>query len=344
MTNIPQLFIDGVEIIEFSQFTLNFPGSNQLNNLNITINNSDMDNASLFGKDVELYLNCGANDNIPIFRGIIKQASPSDTEVQLKCLDVRCLLTGADALNVNITDNDNYDGFSVAQFLRSVISDKINTDKIRIGLDMLRDTDNIISMTGVRGLDTILNHALVKLDSGSDTTFNEEPLFYITDVEEGPEYSNIIIRKQKSLTNNPALNLSFTDGVKDFSYNRRPKPSTVTIVSHEYTTNVSLNETQGVFANTIKKDFPDPEEARKFAIIELKRAQQEVDEIDIMATKGHYIGLESIVNIDVDKDEIDGPHRLVSKNITFSQSNTGMSLSLRLNKRPIKVSEYLAKA
>jgi len=342
MNSYPQLFIDGVEIFDFDKFNLNFPGSNQLNKLNVTINNPDLDNAALFGKDIELYLNCGANDNIPIFRGVIKQVTPTDTQVALNCLDVRCFISGSDALRINITDNDNYDGFSLAQFLRSVISDKINTDKIRIGLDLLRDTDNIISMNEVRGLNNPLQHMTEKLGEAVDKTDNEEPLFYITDVEEGPLYSNILIRKQRSLSENPALNLSFSDGIKSFSYRRRPRPSTVTVVSDKYTTNVSLNSSQGIFANTINKKFSDPEEARKHAIIELKRGQQEVDEIDIVANRGHYVGLESIVNIDVEHAEIDGPHRVVSKSIAFNQG--GMNLKLKLNKRPIKVSDYIAKA
>ena len=145
---LPKLVIDGIEVNEFKSFTLNFPGSNQLNNLKVALTNPDFDNASLFGKQVELYLNTGGIDSVPIFRGVIKTLSPNDTGVGLSCLDVRTFINGKDARKVNITENDNYDGYSVAQFLIKVIEDNVNIDnKIRIGLDMLRDTDVIIPLS-----------------------------------------------------------------------------------------------------------------------------------------------------------------------------------------------------
>ena len=71
----------------------------------------------------------------------------------------------------------------------------------------------------------------------------------------------------------------------------------------------------------------------------LKKQQQEIDEITVQASKGYYTSLESIVNINVGKPEIDGNHRLVSKSISYSGNK--LDLSLNLNKRPIKVSDYL---
>ena len=98
----------------------------------------------------------------------------------------------------------------------------------------------------------------------------------------------------------------------------------------------------GPYATSVNKNFNDPDEARKYAISFLKKSQQEIDEITIQASKGFYTSLESIVNIKVNKPEIDGNHRLVSKTISFSSNKLG--LTLNLNKRPIKVSEFISKS
>lgn len=336
---LPRVVIDGIETKDFTSFTLNFPGSNQLNKLSVKLTNPDYDNASLFGKDIELYLNVGSIDTVPIFRGVIKTLSPTDTSVSLSCLDVRSYITGKDARKFNITNEDNYDGFSIAQFLRKVISENINTDKVRIGLDMLRDTKNLINLTNYRGNETPLSIATTKLDEAVDITDIHNPLFYIIDVEEGSITSNIVIKRQKYLSEISSLNLTTKDGILNYSYKRRPIPSRVDIKSNDYVSTISLGG-KGPYATSISKNFDDPEEARKYAISHLKKQQQEIDEITVSASKGYYTSLESIININVDKPEIDGNHRLVSKSISYN--NNSLSLSLSLNKRPIKVSEYLS--
>lgn len=337
---LPKLVVDGVEVNEFTNFSLSFPGSNQLNKLQVTITNPDYDNAALFGKTVELYLNAGSIDTVPIFRGVIKTLSPTDKNVSLSCLDVRSFIIGKDARKYNITDEDNYDGYSVAQFLRKIIDDNVNDDKIRIGLDMLRDTDNLIPLTNYRGNEPPLPVATSKLDDSVDTTDLDNPLFYMIDIEEGTNNSHIVIKKQKYLTETSSVKLSLNDGIISYSYKRRPIPSRVDIKSKNYISSVQLGSTpHGPYSTSISKDFDNPEEARKYALSFLKRQQQEIDEITIQSSKGYYTSLESIVSIDVDKPEIDGNHRLVSKSISFN--NNALTLSLNLNKRPIKVSQYL---
>ena len=336
---LPKIVIDGIAVDEFTSFSLNFPGSNQLNKLSVTLTNPDYDNASLFGKEIELYLNVGSIDTVPIFRGVIKTLSPNDTSVSLTCLDVRSFITGNDARKFNITDKDNYDGYSVAQFLRKIISENINTDKIRIGLDMLRDTTTLVSLTNYRGNETPLSIATSQLDEAVDDTDIDNPLFYTIDMEEGPISSNIVIKRQRYLSESSALNLSLHDGIISYSYKRRPLPSRVDIKSNDYVSTISLGGT-GPYATSISKNFPDPEQARKYALSYLKKQQQEIDEISIQSSKGYYTSLESIVNIRVDKPEIDGNHRLVSKSIKFSENS--LSMSMNLNKRPIKVSDFLS--
>jgi len=338
---LPILVVDGIEVKEFKSFSLSFPGSNQLNKLTASITNPDYDNASLFGKEVELYLNAGSIDTVPIFRGVIKTLSPTDKNVSISCLDVRTFITGKDSQKINVTDGDNYDGFSVAQFLRKVISETVNKDKIRIGLGMLRDTNNLLPLTGYRGNEAPFDIAKNKLDDAIDIADLNNPLFYMLDIEEGANNSHIVIKKQKYLSESSSLKLSTRDGILKYSYKRRPIPSKVDIESKGHVNSISLGSTpHGPYATSISKEFDNPEEARKYAILYLRKQQQEIDEISVEASKGYYTSLESIVDIDVDKPEIDGTHRLVSKSISWS--NNKLSLSLNLNKRPIKISQYLS--
>lgn len=333
--------IDGISVNDFKSFNVNFPGSNQINNASISLTSPDYDNAALFGKDVEIYLNVNSIDSIPIFRGFIKTLSPSTNGVQIKCLDGRNFISGKDAKKINVTDTDNYDGFSIAQFLRKVITEEINNDgKTRIGLDMLRDTETLIRLNGYRGHEPPLNIAINKISEAVDSSDTDNPLFYSINMEEDSNVSNIVIKRQKYLTENSSLNLTLNDGIIDYNYKRRPIPSQIDIKSKDYISTIQLGSIpHGPYATSISKDFDNPEEARKYAILYLKKQQQEIDEITIQASKGYYTSLESIVSINVDKPEIDGNHRLVSKTITYGGNNLG--LTLNLNKKPIKVSEYL---
>tara|TARA_Y100000004_G_scaffold136389_1_gene154464 strand:+ start:2129 stop:3163 length:1035 start_codon:yes stop_codon:yes gene_type:complete len=340
----PQIFIEGKEILELQQFTLNFQGSNQLNTLNATFSTPDLDKNALFGKKIELFLNCGTQDNMPIYRGIIKNISSSETSLSIQCLDPRTYISGNDAKTLVITDEDNYDGYTAAQFLRHVIDNNINKNNVtNIGLDFLIDTDVLVNMTGVRETGKPLDLIVSRLDDSIDEATQEEPLTFVTDIIEGPNYSNLVIVKQKPLTTPSSLNLSLHDGVIDYTYKRRPTPTSVDITSGDRFSSIQLGSpVHGPFSVELSKEFSDPAEAQKFGILHLKRLQQQIDEIEITASKGHYCNLESIIDINVDSPEIDGPHRLVSKNISYNSGS--MSLQLGLNKRPIKVSEFLSKA
>ena len=345
---LPQLLVNGVEQNNITKFNINFAGANQLNTCDITIGSPDYDENTLFGKVVELYLNNGATDNIPIYRGIVKQVLTRETSISLKTVDVRGFLIGKEALSINLTENNNYDGFSIGQFLKKYITDKINTDKTLIGTDFLNDTTKLVSLTGKRGKYKPLDLVIEVLQEELDDTDIDNPLSYIFDIEEGHSYSNLIIKKQRLLKDQVAMNLSSNDGIISYSYKRRPVPSQVSVidtsqtggnVDNLYITKVG-NSPQGPFAANLSKSFKDPAHAKKHAILHIKRMEQEVDEISVTSSKGYYLGLESLVYISVGKDAIDGVHRLVSKTITFNDVK-GFTCKMNFNKRPIKVSDYL---
>ena len=206
---------------------------------------------------------------------------------------------------------------------------------------MLRDTETLISLTDYRGNEPPLSIVTSKLDEAVDTTDTENPLFYTVDIEEGTNNSHIVIKRQKYLSETSSVKLTLHDGIIKYSYKRRPIPSRVDIKSKDYISSIKMGSTpHGPYATSVSKDFDNPEAARKYAMSYLKKQQQEIDEIVIEASKGYYTSLESIVDINVGKPEIDGNHRLVSKSIKYSSNNLG--LTLNLNKRPIKISQFLS--
>lgn len=341
----PQIVIDGVEQLNLLSFNYSCQGNNQLNTCSFRISLPDFDENTLFGKIIELYLNNGTIDNIPIYRGIIKQVTTTETIITIMSADVRGLLTGKEALDINLTDTDNFDGFSVGQFLKKYITDNINTSsRTFIGLDYLNDTTSLVSLTGQRGKFKPLDVVITLLQDELDDTDNDNPVSYYLDVIEGPSYSNLVIKKQKPLKEQVSMNMSLVDGIVKYNYKRRPIASQVSVTDKTtdrlYTTKLG-NSPQGPVSTNIKRKFDDPAQASKYAILHIKKLQQEVNEIRITANKGHHLGLQSLVYISVDKDGIDGVHRLVSKTISYKDTK-GYDLKLNFNKDPVKVSDYIS--
>lgn len=119
----PKLVINGITYNTLKDFSLDFPGNNQINKLTFTLSTGDIKEQALYGKPLELFLNYGSEDGIPIFRGIIKDINPTTSTTKFTALDVRSLLSGNNTTPLNITDKDNYDGHTLGQFLQKVIQD-----------------------------------------------------------------------------------------------------------------------------------------------------------------------------------------------------------------------------
>ena len=100
----PQLFIGGRENIDFGKVSLDFKSDSSLHSMSVTIFNPDYNNFNLFNKPISFYLNYGANDGIPIFRGFIKDINAGKEQVTIKALDARCFLTGKEGVPISITD------------------------------------------------------------------------------------------------------------------------------------------------------------------------------------------------------------------------------------------------
>ena len=331
----PRLVIGDKEITSGMSGSIKFSGNSQANTCNCKITGSDLQNYKLNNKELKVYLNYGADDGVPIFRGFIKEVKPSDTDISITAVDPRMLITGKNSRMIEITDDNNYDGYSLAGFLYAVIDKEINTDNILIGLDALRDTNPIVTMKGERTSEPTSIYDLVKnkLKQAVDDDDIEKPLAYFIDMIDDGKKNNITFIKEKQVSEIPSLYLSETDGIIKYNYNRRTPP---TYASGGGTTFQYTNEPRGSTGLSITtKDYKDKKTARMEAIKEILMENVGLDEITIKASKGHYINIGSIVRVKINDSDISGNHRLTSKSINFSAG--GIDLSLSLDKKPLEL-------
>jgi hypothetical protein len=334
----PKLIIGNQEIILGMTGSVTFSGNNQVNSLKCSITDPQFQNTRLFNEEVKFYLNYGSDDGVPIFRGYIKSVKPSDSKIDISALDARKFINSNDSKMLELTDKQNYDGFSLASFLHSYISDYINTsDKTYIGLDMLRDTNPIVSLSGTRNTPMpIYTIVLNLLKRAVDNSEVEKPLSYFIDMIDDGRKSNITIVKNKPLTSSPSLFLSFADGIDKYSYNRRAPANYGAGGSATFTYG---NAPLGSVGIAVSGTFKDKNEARQEIIKKVLLQYRETDEISLECTKGHYVSLGSIIRVELDNEDIPRNHRLTSKSIKFSDNK--INLNLKLSKKPILLSDYI---
>ena len=122
----PRLFIGDKEITNFASVGFTESGKSQVSKLNVNIPDPELRRATLENKELKFFLNYGSDDNVPFFRGRIRQATPTDTAIQIVAHDVRTFLTGIESIPLSLTDESNYDGFTLGQFLHSYITEFVN--------------------------------------------------------------------------------------------------------------------------------------------------------------------------------------------------------------------------
>ena len=331
----PKLIINGKEILSDITGSVRFNGNNQLNSLSVKISNPEIQNMALYNKSVELYLNDGSDDSVPIFRGFINDFTPSDTSITLNATDIRAKLTGKKGLRVTLTDRNNYDGYTLGQFIASYLEEFVNDEEI--GTTMLSDTSPVVYMTGERGEDIDV-YSLIdkKIKVAIDTeTDIYNPLMHFIDVEEGGNNSSIVIKKDKLISSVPQITYSYSDGLKNYNYKRRLPSNTSTYEGRKFS---YTNTSQGISSIQINKQNS-PAETRNLALQNILISQQQTDEISINVTKGFGVSIGQIISLDINEEDIAGNHRVQAKTITFGKSS---SCSLKLNKKPIMLKDFLS--
>jgi len=333
----PRLFIGDREIIAFDSVQFTESGKNTASKLNVSIPDPELRNSPIENKEIRFFLNYGSSDSIPFFRGKIKQITPSERNVQIVAHDVRSLLTGKESISLTLSDNKNYDGYTLGQFIHNYVNEFININETIIGLDMLNDTSPIVSLSGIRGTFTPLQIIKNNLPKNSDN-LSEIRANRIVIKDDGVK-SNICFVKEQSL-DDAGLSFSYSDGIKSASVKKRNAPNLLSAtVDGRQVIYKHNNFTKGVSGGKIDGKFNYPDEAVKSAYIQATQA--EIDsEISLNVTKGHYLDIGNVVKIYLkDKPEVTGKHRIKSKQVTWSKS--GVTCILQLAKEKPQVSDYI---
>lgn len=335
----PKLVIDGNQVYESISGTITFRGSNNLNSMNVTIPNPYIQNKSLLLKKVKLFLNNGGEDSVPIFSGYINSVNVNQDSVSLTCQDPRLFLTGKNGEKVVIDDINNYDGYSLAGFLYSFIENNLNTSTNKvIGIDMLNDTNPIVSCTGIREKGTVYDIAKNIISKAIDTDTNfETPLTYQFDIVEDYDVAQLIIRKDKLLTDKPSTTFSYNDGLISYNYSRRTPPNTSNYEGGTFTYTNTPSGKSSIDISTSNKDLSRAD-IRNIAMQQVLLEHQEKDELKVTVNKAFHIGIGSIIRLSVDDSDVAGNHRVVGKNVIFGKN---CQCTLTLNKKSVKVSDFV---
>jgi len=347
----PRVYIGKKEITTFTSVSFSQKGNNKASQVTVSIMDPELDDSSLIGKDLIFYLNYGANDAVPFFRGIINSYNPSDKKITVTALDVIGLLSGKSAPKIILTDDSNYDGFTVGQMLHDYITTYINiTSKANgnadfndlIGLDMLNDTNPTYSLTGIRDSKGVTPIKLVQKALSkqiADDDLNDIRSTSLVVRYDGVK-SNIAFVREQSI-NDAGIKFSFNDGIEKINYKKRPSPNFFTSVTKkgrmEYQHNTSTN--LGVFAQELKGDFEYPDKAREQAFIQATKAENE-KEITLQVSKGFYLEIGNVINLQTPTHpDLTGKHRIKGKKLNISGNKIKCSLSL--SKELPSVSDYL---
>jgi hypothetical protein len=335
----PRIYIKDKEI-GFDTFSISFPGNNQINSCTIKINHSISDWSRLFNEEIKIYLN--ETDGVPTFRGFIKQVVPSDSSLSITAYDPRYLLSGNDGIPINITDKDNYDGYTISQFLIEYIDKYINTDKTYLATDYITDTTISTTMKDVRGFHSdiysMLSGAFTK---GVDDTDVDNLVGYNINVIDDGVKAQLIIEKERTLTSDISLVLSERDGISSLTYNRRMPPSYGIHFTEDGKSGVYQhgNMPYGRINETGTGTFKTSAEASYASMISILKQQDDKQEIAAIITRGFEVGIGSIVRLNVDDFDVRGNHRVTTKNIAFSKNT--MNCTIGLNKKPVSMKKYI---
>tara|TARA_Y100000310_G_scaffold156720_1_gene156156 strand:- start:875 stop:1936 length:1062 start_codon:yes stop_codon:yes gene_type:complete len=338
--SLPKLFIGGKRISEFSSVSINFPGNNQINTLNVTIEDPEYQDAHLFNSKVVFYLGEGVAEGSPIFVGYVKEMNPSDTKISITAYDPRIFISGAEAEPVAITDKNNFDGYTAVQFLSSIIKEKVNLTSTIIDISALSDFSPETPMKGFRTTGQAPYEIFLNvMAKTADIDTPEDPLEYFITMEG----NKLILGKKKSVQDSRSLILSYMDGIKSITYQHRaPATTAIGIGGGEdgaYGAFTYGNAPMGRVGMTFSSDKKENAEIYEEAITTIMKNYVEQKQISVQTSRGFYIGLESLVYLSVPDKNLRGNHRVTSKSISVSGND--MSCTLGLDKRKSRIGDFL---
>tara|TARA_R110000744_G_scaffold254904_2_gene370468 strand:- start:186 stop:1223 length:1038 start_codon:yes stop_codon:yes gene_type:complete len=336
----PRLLIDGREVKSLISASFSDAGNNQISSLSAKFSEPDLENSSLFNKKIEYYLNYGSDDSYPLFRGYIKNYNATDIGFAIKALDVRTLISGKDSFPVVIDNKKNYDGQTIIQFLIDVIENELDLDE-GLSTSATNDMDKPIYMTGYRGRKPVYDVLTTSLKNYIDSDDILLPQSYFIDVINEGMDSSIVIKKNIDVNTRTDMVLSYFDGIKTLKYIKRASPSfaLAETVGGEQVKFQYGNAPSGKLGFVINKKYSSRGEAHEALIPHVISRQGSEIDIILTTSKGHYLSIGNIISLNVKDNNIQGSFRVTSKNINYGKE--GLQCTLRLNKVPNKLSDYI---
>ena len=337
--NNPRLFLGHKEIVDFSAISYKNSGKSNVSQPKIKITNPEMDVAALLGNEVKFFLNCGSTDTIPFFRGYIRQYTPSDKALSIDAHDVLSFLAGAESPPLIITDDVNYDGFTIGQMLHDFVETKVNITKTVVGLDMLNDSNPPISMTGYRNKSITPLKAVQSLIKKNVSNIGDIKNTRLI-VRDDREKSNICFVEEQDITSS-GMKFSFSDGIEKVSYKKRPSPNYYSLNADKNRVTYQHNTLPtGIHMGKLKGTFEYPDEAREEAFLDATM-NEDKREIKLTVNKGYYLEIGNVIELYTpEHPELTGKHRVISKNI--SVTGGVMKCQLGLNKESPQISDYIS--
>jgi hypothetical protein len=342
----PTIRIGDIETNSYDSFTITQPGDNQINSCSIKGLPRDLTTYSLNNQEVVIFLNEGSNDSRAAFRGYVKKTKLGGETVTVTAYDPRILLSGKDAFPIVIDDNENFDGHTLVQFVHNYIKTQVNKNSTLIGIDLLKETDPKLLMRGFRTELAVpyqvMQDSLSQAIRDSDI---ENPIDYEFIMIDDGLKSNIVLQEKRLLTEPASMSFDFLDGILSMNYEKSPVPNFALVKGNNIQSKFQFgNMPEGPSGITVSGPYDDRDTAKTAGIIEVMRAQDEFKNISITCNKGYDVDIGSIINIYsnqniTDDSDISGNHRVTSKTITFSKNSCQMQLTL--NRRPMKLSQYI---
>lgn len=337
----PRLLINDREVAFCSSASFQAT-EGSLQTLSANIMEPYFENVNLFNEKIEFYLNYGSEDGAPLFRGYIKSFKATASGISISALDPRTIITGSSSFPVIIDDKNNYDGTTVVQFLVDIIENEVNVNKTLISTSALNEMDKPVFMTGVRSATAPYDIVQGMIGKQRDDDNILSVFEYYFDILHGGKDSSLIIRKTKELTGKADFVYSYRDGIISLDYTERAPPSFGLAIAEDGTTVRADygNAPRGRIGITVaNKPYSSRAEAKEAAMAEVLLKQKDDKDITLNVSKGHYINLGHIVRLEVSDSNVEGQYRIVSKSVSYSDSS--VSCSLRLNKKPIRLEDYL---
>ena len=335
----PELYVAGEQIYNVSDVKFSEKGGSAINSLSVTLTDPELEEYKWYNQKVEFYLNYGTVDSVPLFRGYVRQINPSENKFSFTAMDPRTFLTGKESLPLNLNDFNNYDGYTLSQFIYKHISDNININDTIIGLDMLNDTNPPTLLKGRRDSGDAYKFITGNLPTNSSSV--KKPYRYTIKMVEGNTHSNITINKDRDIADAVATEFSYENGISKISYKRRASPNIYNIKTKNKSISYQKgNLPTGPVGGSVKGDFEDTDTARKSAILDSIIKEDEIQEVNVTVTKGHYLSTGNIIRLNVEDTQLRKLHRIKSRNVSWSLTK-GVTTQLILNKDLPMVSDYI---